>query len=448
MKGSTEHAPASLRFASAPGRPLALGAQGPVSLGRFRADVEQLADRLPADGDVLVTCDSRYAFGVALLAAWLASRAAILPPNRLAASRADIRRRFPVAFECDDRWAAGLGAQPDVDDDGEWRVELAPAQTAVRLFTSGSTGTPRMIPKSVGNLLDEARTLRAGFDWPAAPVAATVPAQHLYGLTFSLLLPWVLGVPWVDATPLYPQDIADLVAASGAGTLISVPVQYRALLQERPGFGHLHCVSAAAVLDADTARRWRRQQGRDILEIYGSTETGVVGHRRQLEDSAWHAFDPVDLSVSGDGLLQVDSPFVSDAWNGSFCSADRVELLDARRFRLFGRADSIVKIGGKRVSLAAIEHTLAACEGVTDAAVLAVANDGLVRDKVIWAAIAVEDRARFPLAALRRRLRSELDGIEVPKRLLLLDRLPRTASGKLPREALERLFRDPEQARV
>ncbi len=446
MKGATEHAPATLRFASGPGRPLALGARGPVTLGRFRADVLQLADRLPADGDVLITCDSRYAFGVALLGAWLASRAAVLPPNRLAASRADIRRRFPVAFECDDRWAAGLDAKPAPD--GEWRVELSPAQTAVRLFTSGSTGAPRMIPKSVGNLLDEARTLQAAFDWPAAPVAATVPAQHLYGLTFSLLLPWVLGVPWIDATPLYPQDIAELVAASGAGTLISVPVQYRALLQERPDFGHLHCVSAAAPLDTDTARSWHRQQGRDILEIYGSTETGVVAHRRQRHDGAWKAFDAVGLSTGENGLLRVDSPFVSDAWNGGFCSADRVELLDARRFRLLGRADSIVKIGGKRVSLAAIEHTLAACEGVTDAAVLAVASDGPVRDKVIWAAIAVEDQARFPLAALRRRLRSELDGIEVPKRLLLLDRLPRTASGKLPREALERLFREPEAARV
>lgn len=447
MTGASEHASGTLCFSSSSIRPLAYGADTRISLQRFRTDVLRLAERITTDGDVLVSCDGRYAFSVALLSAWLSARAVILPPNRLASSLVDIRKRLPIAIECDSRWEATLHASPGDSGHGEWTVDLALEHTAVRLFTSGSTGRPRMIPKSIGNLLHEANMLRRTFDWPDAPVVATVPPQHLYGLTFSVLLPWVLGTPWIDRTPLYPQDIIDLVANTDAGTLISVPVQYKALLEEQPDFRHLTCVSAAAPLDSDTALCWKQQQLRDIRQIYGATETGVIAHRCQGLDPAWHAFDAVTLSVR-EGLLQVASPFVSDEWQGTFRSADRVELLDEHRFHLLGRADSIVKIGGKRVCLATIEQKLTACSGVSDAAALAVSTNGPIRDKAIWAAVAVTDRNSLSTALLRRCLQGKLDSIEIPKRIVFVDKLPRTASGKLPRKHLENLFQAKEKIRV
>ncbi|VAW77140.1 hypothetical protein MNBD_GAMMA13-799 [hydrothermal vent metagenome] len=440
MRRASEHPVASLSFASSNSRPLAYGADCPVSLQHFRADVLRFTEQIQGDGDVLICCDGRYGFSVALLAAWLSTRAVILPPNRLESSLAHIRSHLPIAIECDRRWEETLKISPVDSGHGEWSIDLPLQNTAVRLFTSGSTGTPCIIPKSLGNLLHEAEALRQGFVWPEAPVVATVPPHHLYGLTFSLLLPWVLGVPWTDQTPFYPQDVINLVTDTGAGTLISIPLQYKALLREQPDFSHLTCVSAAAVLDSETARHWQQQQTRAILEIYGSTETGVVAHRCQDSDPAWRRFDAVSLSANT-GLLQVTSPFVSEKWKGSFQTADRVKQLTEDRFQLLGRADSVVKIGGKRVCLAAIEQKLTTCRGVIDAAVLAVSADGPLRDKMIWAALVVSDEAALTTERLRKQLQGVLDGIEIPKRVIFVDKLPRTSSGKLPRKCLINLFK-------
>jgi len=115
---------------------------------------------------------------------------------------------------------------------------------------------------------------------------------------------------------------------------------------------------------------------------------------------------------------------------------------------LLGRADAIVKIAGKRVSLANIEDSICTCPGVAEAAVIAVPAKGLVRDMAIWAAVVAD--GDYPLSSrqLQAALRDKLDGIEIPRRILVVDRLPRTASGKLPGKAVANLFDEFDRRRV
>ena len=460
-----------LRFSSSASRPLAWIAGRPIGVGRFRTDVERLASRLQGDegvaagdgpiGNTLISCSGRYAFSVALLASWLSGRTALLPPNSMAQTLSDLRDREAVGFECDDAWARQLSATAnDADIDaggshGHWQPLLRTNGPAVSLFTSGSTGIPKRISKSLANLLDEAHTLADSFDWPDGPILAGVPAQHLYGLTFSLLLPWVLGRPWVDDMPRYPRDVLAALKRNRATTLISVPAHYQALLQDggqlSDGLGDLHCVSAAASLSEQLARQWQQRHGRDILEIYGSTETGVVAWRRQRLASSWQALPAVRLSRQ-QGLLKVASPFVSEPFADGFVTADRVSAPRQGRFELLGRSDAIVKIAGKRVSLTRIEDQLRACAGVAEAAVIAVPATGVVRDLAIWAAVVGDREHPLPPGQLRSQLRSQLldrlDGIEIPRRVLVVDALPRSASGKLPRRAIAALFNEHDHARV
>ena len=436
-----------LHFTSSEARPLACMAGTAISLGQFKADVERLAIQLQHDGDTLISCPGRYAFSVGLLASWLSSRTVVLPPNHLDETLQDIRKRFDIAFECDANWGRQLPGNPASGAHGHWEPRLPNDIHAVKLFTSGSSGAPRVITKSVANLLDEARAIAAEFDWPDGPVVAGVPPQHLYGLTFSILLPWVLGNAWVDDMPRYPGDVLQALQHNNGRTLISVPAQYQATLQDGTDLHDTLCVSAAAPLTGRLARAWQQQHGTDILEIYGSTETGVVGHRRHTHTETWQAFPQVDLSVEQD-QLKVESPFVSDEFTGGYLTADRGLLVDPGRFQLLGRADAIVKIAGKRVSLTNIEDSICTCPGVAEAAVIAVPAKGLVRDMAIWAAVVADGDQPLSPRQLQAALRDKLDGIEIPRRILVVDQLPRTASGKLPGKAVANLFQEFDRSRV
>lgn len=437
----------SVRFSSSAARPLACMAGTTISLGQFRADVEQLVAQLQHDGDILLSCPGRYAFSVGLLAAWIGGKTVVLPPNHLDETLQDIRSRFNISFECDAEWGRQLPAKNSRTAHGSWEPPLPRDRHAVKLFTSGSTGAPRVVTKSVANLLDEARAIAAKFDWPAGPVVAGVPPQHLYGLTFSILLPWVLGNAWVDDMPRYPGDVLHALQHNNGKTLISVPAQYQATLADGTDLHGIVCVSAAAPLPGRLARQWQQQHGTDILEIYGSTETGVVGHRRHTSTGTWRAFPQVKLSVE-QGLLKVKSPFVGDEYTGSFLTADRVTLTQQGHFQLLGRADAIVKIAGKRVSLTNIEDNLITCPGVAEAAVIAVPATGRIRDLAIWAIVVAKGEQSLSPRQLQADLRGKLDGIEIPRRILVVEKLPRTASGKLPGKAVARLFDAHDQARV
>jgi 4-coumarate--CoA ligase (photoactive yellow protein activation family) len=436
-----------LRFTSSETKPLACMAGTAISLGQFHADVDRLAAQLRGDGDTLISCPGRYAFSVGLLASWLSDKTVVLPPNHLEETLQDIRSRFNIAFECDANWGQQLPGNNSSAAHGSWEPLLPCDTHAVKLFTSGSTGTPKVITKSVANLLDEARAIAAEFDWPSGPVVAGVPPQHLYGLTFSILLPWVLGNAWVDDMPRYPGDVLQALQYNSGKTLISVPAQYQATLEDGTDLHGILCVSAAAPMPGSLARQWQQQHGTDILEIYGSTETGVVGHRRHTSTETWQAFPQVDLSVE-ENLLKVDSPFMSDESTGGFLTADRVTLTKQGRFHLLGRADAIIKIAGKRVSLTNIEDSICTCPGVAEAAVIAVPAKGLVRDMAIWAAVVADGDYPLSPRQLQSALRDKLDGIEIPRRILVVDQLPRTTSGKLPGKAVKKLFDKFDRTRV
>lgn len=434
----------TIRFASTTDRPLAFIHGQAVSTGRFRTDVERVAGSLSEQPFVLIGCDSRYAFCVALLAAWITDKTAILPPNNSPQSLRAIREQYPLARECDDTWADTLLTTNADETHTEWCVELAGNRIAVHLYTSGSTGAPIVAVKSIANLIDEAHTLATTFDWPAGAVVGSVAPQHMYGLTFTVMLPWIAGLPWINESPRFERDLDETLATTRAGTLISVPAQYRALLAGNLDLRAHRCVSAAAPLDAGTAQLWYRQHGAEILEIYGSTETGIVAHRHQCSDPLWQAFARVELSTDN-GLLTVTSPFISNGGEYRFATADRVTIHPDRRFELLGRADAIVKIAGKRVSLTAVETCLMAYPGVNDAVALAVPSPALVRDHLILAAVACSKGGALDTRAIRKHLAEQLDTAAMPRRIVVVDRLPRNANGKAPRADVLALFDDKEQ---
>lgn len=408
-------------------------------------DVKTLVDKLThKQGDVLISCQSRYAFCVALLASWCTAKVAILLPS---ANQEGLKQNLPtVAFSCDDAWAKTCG-QPSLatHESPVADYSFAADQLAVRLYTSGSTGEPKVIEKTIGNLWYEVESLSHTLDWLQTPVVASVPAYHLFGLTFSVLLPWCLGVAVVDEMPLHVDEVVKCLQQTQSQILVTVPIHLKALMGAGLNLENKQCIVSAAALPLTTAEEFRQLYHQDAIEIYGSSETGIIAYRQQLVDVVWHAFPSVNITSNEEGLLEVASPFISPYLDGMpqdmvFSTADKVVLHEQQRFTLEGRMDAIIKIAGKRISVLNIEQCLMRCHGVKDAAVVAVPAKSSIRDWAIWAAVVVENEDAFDSMAIKRELRKWVEGVAIPRRMIQVAALPRQSNGKLPKKSVMELF--------
>ncbi len=428
-----------LRFSA--DRAFAYRAGQPIYPTQLFADLARTAQLVGStDGDILVTCKGRYEFSVALLCIWSCGKNVILPPNLHRTTLDHVRKQHCITSELKDGFSDAANVTANCADKKIFELRFSNDQPALTIYTSGSTGAPKPVVKSIGNMFAEALALKASFAWPDKALVASVPPHHLYGLTFSVLLPWVLGTPLVNECPLHAEEVVDAIKQVNAGTLISVPVHLRALLDQQFNSRPDMVISSAGSLDSVIAERWQQRFGQQIVEVFGSSETGVIACRRQLSDTCWAAFPEVSIASSDDGLLQVTSPFINASEGESFQTQDLVSIQQQSAFLLHGRADSIVKIAGKRVSLLSIENTIKSCKGVLDAAVTAVPVQGYIRDMAIWAAVSTGEKSGINARSIRAQLLSLLDGIEVPRRIVVLKQLPRAESGKLHKEQLMALF--------
>lgn len=316
-----------------------------------------------------------------------------------------------------------------------------PDETFVSLFTGGSTGKPRIWSKTPANLFGEALHLAEAFGVGGNDlILPTIPPQHIYGLLFSVLLPFVAGARVLDRTCTFPQEILTALQNEGATVLVSVPIHYRAM---RSGgirrFSLRLALSSAAPLDADDAAAFREQTGLAINEIYGSTETGGMAVRAYGEDhGSWEPFACLDWKILSDHLC-VRSAFVSpelprDA-EGFFMTADRAADAGGKRFMLRGRADHIVKIAGKRVDLEEIREKIRRIPGVKDAHVAAVPLEGARQTEI--STLVVSD---LPARELRAAIRSMDETYGRPRRIRIVEAIPILPNGKIDRERVDRLL--------
>ena len=434
-----------------------------ISWGAFRAAVSGLERRLaalPAGGVALYTADS-FAFAVGLFGIWHAGRVAVCPPNGQPETLAALTEVVIAAV------SDGPGPVPErpllaPEADGRARSvalpPLLPDAPAIELFTSGTTGRGKAVPKSIAHLEREVESLDAHL-WErvaGAPVLGSASHQHLYGMLFRVLWPLASGRPFHSRTLLHAEELSPRLSGRGACALVSVPAHLKRLAQ-RNGFADLAracrvVFSSGGPLDPDTAARWREAMGEAPTEIFGSTETGGVAWRCQGSEGAATPFTPfsgVQVLRDPDGRLRVHSPIASvgDLRSG-FAMGDRVQILRDGRFVVEGRADRVLKIGEKRVSLPDMEERLREHELVEAAALLPLQRGG---DTRVAAAIVLSARGRALLASagargvslrLREALAREWDRVLLPRAFRFVEALPEDAQGKPTLERLAELFAD------
>ncbi|GHD69009.1 AMP-binding protein [Jeongeupia chitinilytica] len=430
----------------------------PVLRETLLADVTAAAHAVAALDvpDVAVFDTDSYRFAVWLLAAWQVGLAVTVPGDALPATRAALPQPWvgDVAGAALSDWVA---AAPDE------RTPPTPSAPSVRaigtpslqVFTSGSTGQPSAIAKTLVQLRNETDALEAAFGHtlPAdARIVATVPHQHLYGLLFRVLWPLAAGRAFDCDTLAYPESVWSLPAGRTLALVASPAILKRipTVPDRGPVAARFAAVfSSGGPLPAEANLAARALLGTRITEVYGSSETGGIAHRHDPQD-AWTPQPGVELALDDGGLLQVRSPFLATA--GWLTTSDRVTF-DGGRFTLLGRADRIVKVEEKRISLSRIEQLLGACNEVDTARTLLLSRQ---RDEVaavvVLSAAGREALARDGKAPLDKRLRDALAGdierVGLPRRWRYVAELPHNGMGKTPEALLAALFAPPTEPEI
>jgi acyl-coenzyme A synthetase/AMP-(fatty) acid ligase len=423
--------------------PVAFGAAGPIPADAFLRDVAGLASALPADKDVFNLCEDRYRFAVTFAAVALAGRMNLLPQNRTPRTLQQVADAHPAFVAIADGPVAECPL-PVVDYEQICRPAthtpaipaIAPERVVALVFTSGSTGVPKPNAKRWGHLAAGARAERIALGLPSgARYVGTVPPQHMYGFESTVLLPLLTGGAFHVGRPFYAGDIAaSLRLMPSPRVLITAPLHIRACLEANVAFPEIELiVSAAAPLPIGHAKDAEQRFHTIVREIYGFTEAGMVAVRRTVEGDLWTTFPDVQLIQTGD-----EWSFGGGHVDGTKIATDRIDARSATVFRLDGRRDDIVNVAGKRASLADLSLKLAEIPGVADG----VFHFPEVQIGAVHRPMAFVVAPGLSESAVRRALRGRIDATFLPRPLIMLDRLPRAPSGKLPLDALRALERE------
>lgn len=424
-----------------PGELVAVGQGGPRTAADLDADVRRVGAVLAKNppGEVLLVCADRYLFAVGLLASWAAGHVVRLPPNVQPELILKIASAPGVRTILHDR----DGAPGGVDIRSllsrpvpAFQAVMPPLDRAfVIVMTSGSTGEHQSWPKTGWQLVREDEVSVNLFPaYRRGRVLSTVPPHHIYGLHYGILAPLRAGGALVRTGPLHAEAVKAEIEREGVSVLVSVPAHLGPLAAEER-LPPLPCVfSGGAPLPAQVARTLREQHAWGLIELYGSTETGAIGWRR-TDEEGWASYPSTTVTAGEDGGLLVDSPWLAADGLRPFPVRDRIELRSGRFF-LLGRMDGLVKVGGQRVALREIEERLLSLGGVRDAAALAQPVDG-PRGNEIWVAVAATG---WTPERIREALEPWLDPVTLPRRIRVLDALPRESTGKLVREKLKAVF--------
>ncbi|OLL30161.1 AMP-dependent synthetase [Burkholderia sp. SRS-W-2-2016] len=398
--------------------------------------------------------DDPFDFACALFALFACGKEPVIPANATPGYLADLAGAYDFMLSDADLPPLSAGAETaeatHVATAANATYPIDP-QAPLTLYTSGSSGTPKPIRKTLAQFNAEVHTLET--QWGAligdATMLASVPHHHIYGLLFRVLWPLAAGRAFDRALGIEPLQLQSRIAQCGATAIVSTPAQL-SRWPALPGFAALDPApraffSSGGPLAADAAQHYAASYGAAPLEIYGSTETGGIAWRRQDEGDAWQPVAGAEVRRDDDdGALCVRSPHLDHTdWHRT---GDRIAFDADGRFRLQGRLDRVLKLDGKRVSLPELEARLALHPYVAQAALVSL--DGASRERVgavvaltgAGSAALLED-GRVALAkVLRRHLADYFDAVVLPRHWRFRVSLPFDARGKLPASAVAAAF--------
>jgi long-chain acyl-CoA synthetase len=344
--------------------------------------------------------------------------------------------------------------------------KLGPDDPALYMFSSGSTGIPKVVPHTHGELdLDGRRTRDLGHTLPTDVQINMMPGSHAMGFLSAMYLAVqnATTVYWSDPQPfmLSKGRFAQAIADNGVTMLMGVPFMFDALagIKDEVDFSRLRFVQSAAIaLREETYRNFKARFGLEITQGYGSTECLAIAVNYGDDPEA--TWDSVGRPVKGLELWieAVDSPFgpdfgevvVSAPWvtkgyldaaetntstirNGRFYTGDLGGLGPNGQLYIKGRTKLLIEVAGHKVDPFEVEEILLSHPAVAEVAVVGV-PDARTREQRLKAVVVRKDETTPE--ALIRYCRERLSSEKVPGIVEFRDELPKSAAGKVLRGKL------------
>jgi malonyl-CoA/methylmalonyl-CoA synthetase len=371
--------------------------------------------------------------------------------------------------------ADGKGSLPDVAAKASaafTTVARADDDLAAILYTSGTTGRSKGAMLTHDNLASNSLSLVDYWRFTDQDVLIhALPIYHTHGLFVASNVTLFARASMIFLPKFDPDLIIKLMAR--ATVLMGVPTFYTRLLQSpaltKESTGHMRLfVSGSAPLLADTHREWFARTGHAVLERYGMTETnmntsnpydgdrvpGAVGHA--LPGVTVRVTDPEtgkELARETIGMIEVKGPNVFKGYwrmpektksefrdDGFFITGDLGKIDGAGYVHILGRGKDLVISGGFNVYPKEIESEIDAMPGVIESAVIGVPHADF--GEGVTAILVCDKDAHVDETSVLKALDGRLAKFKMPKRVIVVDELPRNAMGKVQKNILRDTYSD------
>src|ERR1700730_18187273 len=392
----------------------------------------------------LVVCDPSKASGIGPIAAKVGAKVETLGPDGKGS-----------LSEAADKASSAFTTVPRADDD-----------LAAILYTSGTTGRSKGAMLTHDNLASNSLSLVDYWRFTDKDVLIhALPIYHTHGLFVASNVTLFARASMIFLPKFDPDLIIRLMARSTV--LMGVPTFYTRLLQSpaltRESTKHMRLfISGSAPLLADTHREWAARTGDAVLERYGMTETNMNTSNpyngERVAGAVGHALPGVSLRVTDPetgnvlppeaiGMIEVKGPNVFKGYwrmpektksefrdDGFFITGD-LGKIDAKGYvHILGRGKDLVISGGFNVYPKEIESELDSMPGVIESAVIGVPHADF--GEGVTAVVVRDKNAAVDESTVLKALDGRLAKFKMPKRVIVVEELPRNAMGKVQKNIL------------
>jgi long-chain acyl-CoA synthetase len=344
----------------------------------------------------------------------------------------------------------------------------AAEDTAVILYTSGTSGRPKGVVLTHKNLMSNVEQVRTWASFTRKDVLfGVLPQFHSFGMTVLTLMPLSVGCGVVYSARFIPKKVIGLIRKHRPTAMLGIPAMYNALRMQKSLCAEdveslRYLVSGGEPLSDAVYESFKKKTGREICEGYGLTETspvtnwclpwenrrGTVGRfLPKIEYKIVSEQDGRTLGPNEDGEVRIKGPNVMKGYfnleeetqavfddEQFFRTGDMGRVDDDGFLAITGRIKEMLIIAGENVFPREIEEVLNGHPSVKDSAVIGQSDPS--RGEVALAFVELVDGASFDATDLRSFCRDRLAQFKVPREVRCLKDLPRNPTGKIVRRQL------------
>ncbi len=403
----------------------------------------------------ILHCDDYWYFLSAFVALLQCGKEILLTANVSPSFIAEIRSEPTIRFLTDIPDTPDTDFVPQILKDSPEPTEAEKMTTPqivaddsrIMMYTSGSTGHPKAVHQRLTEFeMDNAFVLsKWGEEFLSRKLCATVSQHHIYGLLFTIMLPFTIALPIRRKRIELPEEFELLDDENYM--IIAVPAFLKRTCaeyaHEKLPLKNPWIFTSGGVLTPEVAKDTDSVFGFWPMEVYGSTETSGIAYRQSKNGLEWTPFDNAKIWKNEDGCLVIISPYIKDP--AGFATGDLVEIHKDGRFLLKGRADSIVKIEEKRISLTEVENRLLQSGLVQDVCVVPMSD----RRQYLAAALVLNAQGKAKFADSEKYLINRyfhdylmqfFENVVLPKKWRYLEAIPMDVQGKKKKPEIQALF--------